>query len=154
MDRFSSELPQIVFKRSIHQDVSNVSMDNDMLAVLAEIDGERNVEQLSSDLNMHMNTMRDVLSRLADKGLISEVEQKVPLLSPKTLEAMKQYLVKAVGPMGEVLFDDIADELGLDSAEIPVNRASELVESLAEEIPDEATKQTFKNRLLQLVRSG
>jgi predicted ArsR family transcriptional regulator len=129
-------------------------MDNDMLAVLAEIDGERNVEQLSSDLNMHMNTMRDVLSRLAEKGLISEVEQKVPLLSPKTLEAMKQYLVKAVGPMGEVLFDDIADELGLDSAEIPVNRASELIESLAEEIPDDATKQTFKNRLLQLVRSG
>lgn len=151
MDRFSSELPRLVFQRSIHEDAADVSMDNDMLSVLSEIDGQRTAADLAADLGMSMNGLRAVLARLDDKGLIAQVRQAAPVLSPQTVAAMKKHLVHAVGPMGEVLFEDVAEELGLEAETIPMDKAAELIEALAEDIPDQGARQRFKTKLLHMI---
>ncbi len=52
---------------------------------------------------------------------------------------------EAVGPMGEILIEDILDEMGLQIDRIPVDAAPDFVRNIAREIPQEENRTLFED---------
>ncbi len=52
---------------------------------------------------------------------------------------------EAVGPMGEILIEDILDEMGLQIDRIPVDAALDFVRNIAREIPQEENRTLFED---------
>ena len=58
---------------------------------------------------------------------------------------LKTKLSEAVGPMGEILIEDILDEMGLQIDRIPVDAAPDFVRNIAREIPQEENRTLFED---------
>jgi hypothetical protein len=53
--------------------------------------------------------------------------------------------------MAEILIADVREQMDLDSAEIPVNQAAELITQLSLEIPDGENQIQFKKSMLAIL---
>ncbi len=80
-----------------------------------------------------------------EKGLLEETDQSEENLDkeeetdnrfvkPETLEKIKELLIEAMGPMGELLIDETLEDMEL--TELPVSMANMFIENLVEKIPD------------------
>ena len=68
------------------------------------------------------------------------------------IQALKKNLSRAVGPMAEILIEDVAADMNLSTREIPLGQAAEFIGSLAMEIPDEESSVQFKKAMLELIK--
>ena len=67
------------------------------------------------------------------------------------LEALRINLSKVIGPMAEILIEDVVDDMKLKASEIPANQAAELINNLSLEIPDEKDRIEFKKSMLAIL---
>ena len=74
-----------------------------------------------------------------------QVAKEVIYLDRAFIEFLKTKLSEAVGPMGEILIEDIMDEMGLQIDRIPVDAASDFIRNIAREIPQEENRTLFEN---------
>ena len=73
------------------------------------------------------------------------------LLDQAFIETLRINLSRAIGPMAEILIEDMAEEMELDSSAIPVNQAAELIAHLSLEVPDEDNRMQFKKSMLAIL---
>ena len=73
------------------------------------------------------------------------------MLDQSFMETLRIHLSRAIGPMAEILIEDMAAEMEIDPVAIPVNQAAELIAHLALEIPDEENQIQFKKSMLAIL---
>lgn len=151
MDINSPDLPNMYFKKSINQDLGEVSMDAGMVRLLMAIDENKPMSQVASEAGMNMATLRQTLGKLLDIGLIEPAASGGPVLDAQFLGQLRTHIIGAVGPIGEFLVEDISAEMGLDINTIPISRAPELIVNLAREIPDEERRLEFERSMIRLI---
>ena len=151
MDPFSSDLPKMVFKKAIPTDEGPISMTADMIRLLTALDGRKNMAQVSRELGMNLATMRTALTMLRESGLVEAADSRVPLVDRNFIETLRRQMVMAVGPMGDLIIDDILGQMSLSLNHIPAHRAAELVGSLAREIPDEEKRAEFQKAIIKTI---
>lgn len=142
-----------VFRRSVTENLGEVSLDSRMLTLLMQLDGEKNTATLAGELGMTLSDIREVLVRLDRLGLIQEVVSQVPTLSGDFYPFLADQLSKAMGPMAEILLEDLLGEMALDRKSIPLTRAAELVDALAHEIPRNEKRVEFQQALLSKLKT-
>lgn len=152
MDIFSGDFSALVFKASVDIDIEELSLDRQMLKVLITLDGKQNLVSVSRSLNMDMETLKEVLTRLHHLQLIEKVENAVPLLTKGFCDFLAFQLSMALGPIAEFLVEDEIREFGDDSSKIPFTRAAELVNLLARQIPREEKKIVFQQAMAQKIK--
>jgi len=141
----SPDLPNIYFKKTIPNDIEKVTLDADMIRLLTAIDENKNISQVARAAEMNLSRVRDVLSKLLKLELVVQVAKEVIYLDRAFIEFLKTKLSEAVGPMGEILIEDIMDEMGLQIDRIPVDAASDFIRNIAREIPQEENRTLFEN---------
>ena len=149
MENLNGDVSRMVFKTVSRDDLGEFSLDGQMLKVIVELDGQKDLAGVARKLNMDIGTLRNVVSRLLELGLIEIREDALPVLDSEFLDFLKKRLYEATGPIAEALLEDVADELGTAVEEIPYYRAAELVDYISLEIPDEGKKLAFKQAMLQ-----
>ena len=142
-----------IYRRSVKNDLGEVSLDSRMLTLMLHIDGEKNTATLAGELGMTLSDVRDILVRLDHLNLVEEVVTSVPTLSDDFYSFLSDQLSHAMGPMAEILLEDLFGQMGLDRKELPLTRAAELVDSLAREIPREEKRLKFQQVLLEKLRN-
>ena len=142
-----------VYRRSVRDDLGEVSLDSRMLTLLMQINGEKNTAELAGELGLTLSDIRDVLIRLDHLGLIEEVISSVPTLSGDFYPFLTDQLSKAMGPMAEILLEDLLQEMALERESIPLTRAAELVDALAREIPRNEKRAAFQQVLLSKLKN-
>ena len=70
----------------------------------------------------------------SEENLEKEEETKNRFVKPETLEKIKELLIEAMGPMGELLIDETLEDMELTG--LPVSMANLFIENLVEKIPD------------------
>jgi len=55
---FSGDISRLVLKRKVRADLGEVSLDSEMLQVLMELDGTKNLAQAARSLNMNMKHLQ------------------------------------------------------------------------------------------------
>ena len=141
----------LFFRKIIRKDSDEISLDADMIRLLIAIDENKSLYQIADEVDMETTTLKKTLSKLLDQRLIEPVKKDVPYLDHVFLEALRINLSKVIGPMAEILIEDVVAEMELKTSEIPVNQAAELINNLSLEIPDEKDRIEFKKSMLRIL---
>jgi hypothetical protein len=60
-------------------------------------------------------------------------------------------LARLIGPMADIVVEDIVTELKLDADAIPMEQAAEIINRIALEIPDEDGRIRFKKAMIAIL---
>ena len=141
----------LYFRKVMRKDSEEISLDADMIRLLIAIDESKSLYQIAEEVDMETTTLKKTLSKLLEQGLIEPVKKNIAYLDRFFLEALRINLSKAIGPMAEILVEDVVAEMDLNISEIPVNQAAELINNLSLEIPDEKNRIDFKKFMLAIL---
>jgi hypothetical protein len=141
----------VCYRKVIRKDNDAVSLDADMIRLLIAIDENKNLYQIAEEVDMGSLAFKNALSKLLDQGLIEPVQKDIPVLDQSFIETLRINLSRAIGPMAEILIEDIAIEMEVDPAAIPVSQAAELIAHLSLEVPDEESQIQFKKAMLAIL---
>ena len=139
------DLPQRYFKKTIRNDIEKVTLDAEMIRLLMAIDENKNISQVARVAEMNLSRVRDILGKLLKLKLVVQVAKEIIYIDRSFITFLKTKLTEAVGPMGEILIEDILDEMGLQVDKIPVDAAPDFVRNIAREIPQEENRTLFEN---------
>ncbi len=149
----SGDISALVLKGSIKGNLGEFSLDSHMLQVIMQLDGKKKLGTVASSLNIELATMKMVVAKLADLGLVEKTSPTVPGISKEFIDYMIAQLANAMGPIAEVVFEDEIEEFGGDPAKIPKNRAAELITRLAKEIPREEKRLAFQQAMVARLKT-
>ncbi|MCK4830973.1 hypothetical protein KA005_85475, partial [bacterium] len=95
---------------------------------------------------------KKIISNLLDLRLVEEIKREIKYLDMGFIDYLREQLALAVGPMAEVFIEDAADEMGVTLQTIPTNRAAELTDGLARQIPREQRRIEFQQAMVKKIR--
>jgi hypothetical protein len=107
--------------------------------------------QIADEVEMDAGTLKKNLSKLLAQGLIEPVKKDLPVLDKIFLQALKINLSMAIGPMAEILIEEVVSEMELTAPEITLHQAAELITSVSHEIPDEKKRMEFKKSMMDIL---
>ena len=139
-----SDQVDLYFRKVIRKDSDEISLDADMIRLLIAIDENKSLYQIAEEMDMQATTLKTTLSKLLEQGLIEPVKKDIPYLDRLFLEALRINLSKVIGPMAEILIEDVVEDMNLKASEIPANQAAELINNLSLEIPEDKNRIEFK----------
>jgi DNA-binding transcriptional regulator YhcF (GntR family) len=151
MDILSKDLPRMFFRKAIRMDNSQFSLDSDMIRLLMAINENKDMAQIATEIGMNFATLRENLSKLQDLGIVESVHKAVVVLDKGFVESLKVRLSHEIGPMAEMLIEDVTAEMGFSASEIPLHRAEELINNLAQEIPEEKQRDHFQKSMIEII---
>jgi hypothetical protein len=152
MSALGGDITKLVLKRTVRADLGEVSLDSEMLQVLMELDGRKNISQVARSLNMNIKHLRVVLNKLYRLRLCEAAREAVPSLDRNFLHSLSAELSRAMGPIADVVIEDEINEMGEDPARFPAHRAAELVDMLARQIIREERKVAFQQAMVKRLR--
>ena len=141
----------IYYRKVIRTDNDEISLDADMIRLLIAIDENKSLNQIAEEVDMSGSEFKSTLSRLLEQGLVEPVQKKLMVLDKSFLEMLRVNLSKAIGPMAEILIEDVAEEMQLEPSAIPINQAAELITQLSLEVPDEENQIQFKKSMIAIL---
>ena len=139
------------YRKVIRTDNDEISLDADMIRLLIAIDENKSLNQIAEEVDMSGSEFKSTLSRLLEQGLIEPVQKKLMVLDKSFLEMLRVNLSKAIGPIAEILIEDVAEEMQLEPSAIPINQAAELITQLSLEVPDEESQIQFKKSMIAIL---
>jgi hypothetical protein len=142
----------MVFKRLLSDDLGDFSLDQKMLTVFMELDGQKNLGAVARKAGLNMSSMREVISKLLQLKLIEKVEEKILFLDNDFIEYLFGQFSLAVGPIAQVLIEDEVRDMGFAVSQFPIQRVAELVDRLSREIRRDEKKSTFKRNMINKIR--
>ena len=143
--------PTIVYRKSLTEAMGEVSLNAAMLRLLTIIDDHKTIARIAAELGTPLSGLRPALGALLDMGLIEPSTNGGPVLDSRFLGEMRRNFLCAVGPIGELIVEEVLSHMGLDLQRIPVRRAPELIDHLAREIPDENHRLEFQRALIPMM---
>lgn len=151
MDNGLTNQTDIYYRKVIRKDNDKVLLDADMIRLLIVIDENKSLYQISEEVDMGNSAFMEALSKLLDQGLIEPVKKDIAVLDKTFLEILRMNLSKAIGPIAEILIEDLTADMQLNPSAIPVNQAAELIAQLSKEIPGEENQMQFKKSMLAVL---
>jgi hypothetical protein len=152
MDISSGEISFMVFRRVTRENAGEFSLDGQMLSVLMELDGKKNVAVVAKNAGLSMGIIRRVISKLFELNLIEPVEMAISRLDEDFFDYLKSQLAIAIGPIAEVIIEDVVIDLGHNLLQFPSYRAAELIDLISREIQREEKRNSFKQKMLSKIR--
>lgn len=152
MDLSSAGISTMVFKRLLREDQGDFLLDQKMLTVFMELDGQKNLGAVASKAGLNMSSMREVISKLLQLKLIEKVEEQILFLDNDFIEFLFGQYSLAVGPIAQVLIEDEIRDLGFTISQFPTQRVAELVDRLSREIRRDEKKSDFKRNMINKIR--
>jgi hypothetical protein len=153
LDAFSGDISPQVFKLVVRNEPGEVTLDTNMLRVISELDGRKNVGTIARNIGMELRELKEIISRLLKHNIIALVDKPVPSLKGDFFVYLADQLSMATGPMAEVLIEDAVASLGYDRSSFPKQQVQDLIELLARKIFREEKRAIFKLNLIKKISS-
>jgi len=151
MDFLSKNAASLYFRKRIRRDLAPVSLDADMIRLLLAIDESKSLYQIAAEVDMDAAAFKANLKKLLEQGLIEAVQRAGALVDKSFLPALRMNLARMIGPMADIVVDDVVAELRLDAAAIRLEQAAEIIHRVALEIPDEDGRIHFKKSMVAIL---
>lgn len=128
-------------------------------SVLTQLDGEKTVMEIAEASQLNELFTSKIICRLSELGLIelsaiqmAEAAPALDVVDESFLAQVESDLMQAIGPMAAIVVDDCAEQMGHTRGELPKDAVPELVERLANEIPDPARRTKFQEAMLDRMK--
>lgn len=143
----SPDLPHRYFKKAIRKDIVKITLDAEMIRLLMAIDENKNISQVARAVDMNLTKVREILGKLLEMELVVPVMKEIRYLDQAFMGFLKTKLKEAVGPMGDIIIEDILEEMNLDANRVPMGSAADFVTKIAGEIPRGENRTRFENEV-------
>jgi predicted transcriptional regulator len=151
MEFSSRELPGLYFRKVIRDDMGEISFDSAMVRLFVAIDENKAIAQVAKEIGMNLATVRENLLKLVKLGVVVQVEKVDQGLGPYFLNDLRTNMAQAVGPMADVLIEEVLEAMQLSTSYIPKHVAAELINNLARQIPREDKRIAFQQTMIARV---
>jgi hypothetical protein len=151
MDMGRTGYEESYYRKVIRKDHDKISLDADMIRLLIAIDENKSLYQIADEVEMEATALKKNLSKLLAQGLIEPVKKDLHVLDQIFLQALKINLSMAIGPMAEILIEEVVSEMELTAPEITLHQAAELIAILSNEIPDAQKRIKFKKSMMDIL---
>ena len=142
----------MVFRRVTRDDAGEFSLDGQMLSVLMEFDGRKNLAVVAKNTALSMGVIRRLVSKLFELNLIEPVDEAVSVLGDDFFDYLNEQLSLATGPIADVLIEDAVNDMGMTFSQTPRHRAAELIDILARQIPREEKRMAFQQAMIEMIK--
>ena len=142
------DFPRLYFRKVISDEMGQVAMDADMMRLLMVIHEDKNLSQIIKETGMKLANLESALTRLMNVGLVEKIEKSVSCLNGGFMEELEANLKISIGPVADLLIEDVLDDMGLAENEVPTYLGAELIHNLARQIPREEKRIQFQKAML------
>jgi len=142
----------MIFKRVMTGGLGEYSLDGQMIGVLVELDGSKNVGTIAEKTGISLEAMRRIIAKLLQLKIVLPVKRQVRVLEPDFLEALEKELALAIGPIAEVVIEDAIADLGHSLDNFPADQAAELIDYISQEIQRDDRRNTFRQNMVNRIR--
>ena len=152
MDDLSGDFSRMIFKRVMTGGLGEYSLDGQMIGVLVELDGSKNVGTIAEKTGISLEAMRRIIAKLLQLKIVLPVKKQVKVLEADFLEALEKELALAIGPIAEVVIEDAIADLGHSLDNFPADQAAELIDYISQEIQRDDRRNTFRQNMVNRIR--
>ncbi len=145
---------KMILKRSIGVDITALSLDLSLSNLFWALDGGRTLEVIAVEEGYEIDVLLERANQLIKSGLVEQVQKTAASGSQKLVRAMVKELSKAVGPIADILIEDIAEEAGCDLRHLSLHQMERLVQHLAKEIRPKEKAETFYTNMRSLIEQS
>ncbi len=146
-----AKLRDVRFRKTDLSTTGEHEFDQNMLALLMAIDENKTLLQVAKETKLETSVFKDCFVKLYKLKLIEEVEHKVEYIDSDFLASMGKILVGLLGPLGEILMQDAAENVNTELPHIPKSDIAEYVRVIADEIPGEKQRTEFQGIMLEKI---
>lgn len=136
------------FKRTNSFMEKEISLDHIDLEILALIEQNKSARQIRTELNIKGALLKQKIMALHKQNVIEVVDGTYEYLENEFLEIMRDKLIDLAGPLGELLLDDVLENLKLKPERIPKIITKDIIQSIAKGIPDEEQSKVFMDSMM------
>jgi hypothetical protein len=123
-----------------------------MLSLYVAIDGEKTVSDLVQEVQISQVAFKKAFVKLVKLGLIEEAGSGERYVEDTFLADMRKVITKLMGPLGGLLIDDTAMDMGFKKDRIPVSSLHHFITVLAREIPSQKQSDKFREIIFEKMR--
>ena len=152
MDILSGDIALLVFRRVVRNNTGDVSLDSQMLDVLMELDGKKNLGSIAKKTEMNTGNLREAVLKLLKLNLIENVEVTGKFLDNEFMGYLNKQLALAIGPVAEIIIEDAVSDLGYKMSQIPGHEIAELIDLLSRDIQRDEKKEAFKLNMVKRIK--
>lgn len=161
---------ELVLSLAPHRERSGpISLEDDEWQILTAIDGKRTIREVCAMSSSSNFEVCKKLLNLHHAGLVMVNTVVAPPPAPPVqtppkppptkkvpsgfLPAVRTELTRHVGPIANILLDEVSETLGVPLEQLPVTRVNELVKALCDEIDSPDKREHFREIALNAARS-
>lgn len=148
----SAGVAGLIFKQAVRKDLGKLSLDGQMLSVLMNLDGKKNLGQVSQQLGLDLATIRPLVAKLIKLKLLVRVEATVNVVDQDFISFMVAQLSIAIGPLGGIVVEDGLEDMGFNKTNFPTHQTAELINLLSQEIQREDKRIQFKQAMIKKLK--
>lgn len=160
MDRITTLIPSSSVIYSLDPDIRDkeINLKSIQWKVLANINGKRSIAAIAQNIGLGVSDAMKVFYTLLKLGLLRDAEFSVEteitpleIELPETafIDALKEDLTRAIGPVAPFIIVETAQELNVDLLSEDVGQRSALIETLSSKIPDEGMSLKFLDTMTE-----
>lgn len=158
LDKIKEIIPHnnVVFKINAEKPPTEVNLKSTEWAIITQVDAEKTVQEIIDNLSLteeeglplFYNLIKHQLIEI--KELKKEVQDYAP---PEFFKSLEETLVKVIGPVASYIIDDVLWELNENRDKFIKEKIPVLIESISQEISDEAKRYEFQQEMLGVMKS-
>jgi hypothetical protein len=146
------KLKDVYFRKTGLSSNESMTFDQNMLTLLLAIDEDKSILQISQEVKLDPTVFKECFVKLYKLKLIEKVDKGVQYIHREVLNNIRDTLIQLLGPLGEVLMDDAAEQLNVEKTKIHQKNVPEYLMAIANEIPSDKQKREFQKIMLEQIK--
>jgi hypothetical protein len=147
---------EVVFNISPSGSTSTISLKPIEWQVLAQVNGERSVQDIANLLELQEFDVAKIFYSLTSAGLLYEVTGAKrtfrEIVEESFFASLTENFNEAIGPIGPVIIEDEIKLMGETREAFPHAKAAELVERVSLEIIDNTKRTEFQKKMVLVLK--
>ena len=139
----------ILYRKSSHGRNTTVDLDGITGRVFSAIDGNNPLSVVAELAGVSIPVLWQTIAKLKKRGLIEEGAGSSDFIGIEFANRVHRELTKAVGPMSNVLIQNVVQLMKFSWPRVPAVHAREFIYRLLVHIPNEETRDAFKITMLK-----
>jgi len=152
MPFFADDISFKVFKRSVSDNFSEITLSGPMLKVLIALDGKKNLGTIQHDLKTDVHELNKIIRNLESRKLIEKVTMSPPIVNTDFFVFLRNHLTRAMGPIAEFIMEEELQNFNVPPREMTLQSAAELVDLLARQILREEKRIAFQQTMVEKIK--
>ena len=131
--------------------MGQISLNPAMVRLFVAIDEEKPLARVAKEVGMNLTSVRQNLFKLVELGLVQHVEKRDAYLDQDFVDHLRENLALAVGPLAELLIEEVLEEMHVSTSCIPRYLAAELINTLARQVPRTDKRIEFQQNMIRQI---